>query len=207
MSEMDNSGVVPRSCPKLRTSIKKVLFFPQNLYMGSAPVVAKRSGKLLSVVGNASVDRSDPIPRAATWIDFNAGGRLPGRTARVARSVRSERTSRGLSRRGGTAVGLARVEAMLPRRTARVARSVRSERTSRGLSRRGATAVDRSELFPRAATWIDFKAGRASPNRGETSIAPSELADLTDRKNPKDTYESRSLAYRVHYRCDPSLSR
>ena len=170
MSEMDNSGVVPRSCPKLRTSIKKVLFFPQNLYMGSAPVVAKRSGKLLSVVGNASVDRSDPIPRAATWIDFNAGGRLPGRTARVARSVRSERTSRGLSRRG-------------------------------------ATAVDRSELFPRAATWIDFKAGRASPNRGETSIAPSELADLTDRKNPKDTYESRSLAYRVHYRCDPSLSR
>ena len=68
-------------------------------------------------------------------------------------------------------------------------------------------SVVRSEPFPRAGTWFDFEAGRARPNRGETSIALSELADRTVCKNPKDTCESRSLANRVHYRCDPSSSR
>ena len=66
-------------------------------------------------------------------------------------------------------------------------------------------SVDRSDPFLRATAWFDFIAGRARPN--ETSIALSELADLTVCKNPKDTCESRSLANRVHYRCDPSSSR
>jgi hypothetical protein len=84
-------------------------------------------------------------------------------------------------------------------------------RSPRGSSYRGGIAVTasvvRSEPFPRAGTWFDFEAGRARPNRGETSIALSELADRTVCKNPKDTCESRSLANRVHYRCDPSSSR
>ena len=66
-------------------------------------------------------------------------------------------------------------------------------------------SVVRREPFPLAGTWFDFNAGRARPN--ETSIALSELADLTVCKNPKDTCESRLLANRIHYRCDPSLSR
>ena len=68
-------------------------------------------------------------------------------------------------------------------------------------------SVDRSDPFLRATAWFDFIAGRARPNRGETSSAYSELADLTVCKNPKDTCESRSLANRIHYRCDPSSSR
>ena len=74
-------------------------------------------------------------------------------------------------------------------------------------------SVVRREPFPLAGTWYDLNAARARPKRGELrrrweiSSAYSELADLPDRKNPKDTYESRSLAYRVHYRCDPSSSR
>ena len=90
-------------------------------------------------------------------------------------------------------------------------------RSSRGLSYRGGIAVTvsvvRREPFPLAGTWYDLNAARARPKRGELrrrweiSSAYSELADLPDRKNPKDTYESRSLANLVHYRCDPSLSR
>ena len=68
-------------------------------------------------------------------------------------------------------------------------------------------SVVRREPFHLAGTWFDLEAGRARPNRGETSIALSKLADLTVCKNPKDTCESRSLANRVHYRCDPSSSR
>ena len=40
-------------------------------------------------------------------------------------------------------------------------------------------SVVRREPFHLAGTWFDLEAGRARPNRGETSSAYSELADLT----------------------------